>query len=64
MNNNSGLRILVGNKCDMPERAVSQERAVDPANEIGALGYFEVSSSSGAGVDTAFAHIFHEMRRR
>ena len=56
--------VLVGNKCDMPERAVSQERAVDLANEIGALGYFEVSASSGAGVDTAFAHIVHEMRRR
>ena len=49
-------RILIGNKCDMPDRAVSRAEAEALAKEYG-INYFETSAKRGIGVEEAFRNI-------
>ena len=44
---------LIGNKCDLPNRAVSQEEINEYAKSNG-LNYMEVSAKSGYNVTNAF----------
>lgn len=46
--------ILLGNKIDVNERAVSQEEAHHFCKEIGGIPYFETSAKDATNVDVAF----------
>lgn len=56
-------RILIGNKCDMPERAVSRSEAEGLAKEYG-VSYFEASAKKGIGVEEAFRNIAEQVVER
>jgi 50S ribosomal subunit-associated GTPase HflX len=56
-------RILIGNKCDMPERAVSRSEAEALAKEYG-VSYFEASAKKGIGVEEAFRNIAEQVVER
>lgn len=45
--------MLLGNKCDIPERQVSYEEASAYAKQIGML-YFETSAKEGTNIEEAF----------
>ena len=49
-------RILIGNMCDRPDRAVSRAEAEALAKEYG-INYFETSAKRGIGVEEAFRNI-------
>eukprot|EP00640_Fibrocapsa_japonica_P003033 CAMPEP_0113941476 /NCGR_PEP_ID=MMETSP1339-20121228/7375_1 /TAXON_ID=94617 /ORGANISM="Fibrocapsa japonica" /LENGTH=262 /DNA_ID=CAMNT_0000945627 /DNA_START=33 /DNA_END=822 /DNA_ORIENTATION=+ /assembly_acc=CAM_ASM_000762 len=51
-------RVLVGNKCDLPDdkRVVSEAQGRALAQEFG-IPFFETSAKTGANVNTAFSHI-------
>lgn len=46
--------ILLGNKIDVNERAVSQEEAHNFCKEIGGIPYYETSAKDSTNVDVAF----------
>ena len=46
--------ILLGNKIDVNERAVSQEEAHHFCKEIGGIPYYETSAKDSTNVDVAF----------
>lgn len=48
--------ILVGNKIDLPQRAISKSQATDWCSSLG-MEYFEVSAKQGSGVEEAFASV-------
>jgi GTPase SAR1 family protein len=56
-------RILIGNKCDMPERAVSRAEAEALARDYG-INYFEASAKKGIGVEEAFRNIAEQVVER
>ena len=45
--------MLVGNKCDLPNRAVSYNTAMQFARERN-MGYLEVSAKTGANIVNSF----------
>ena len=49
--------VLVGNKTDLPNRAVTEEQGKDLATSIKALGYIETSAKTGDSVEAAFEEI-------
>ena len=48
--------ILLGNKCDMEERMVSEEQGKELAEEFG-INYFETSALTGQGINEAFEQL-------
>lgn len=46
-------KILLGNKVDVPSKAISTERGTDVAKEFD-VKFFETSAKSGLNVDEAF----------
>jgi len=50
------IKVLVGNKCDKPKRAVSKEEGKKFAEEFN-VSFFEVSAKSGLNVNETFNHI-------
>ncbi len=48
------LFIIVGNKVDLEDRAVTEHEAQEFAQKIGALGYFETSAKMGENVEEVF----------
>ena len=52
--------ILVGNKIDINQRAVSNEEGMNFAHER-KMRYFETSASTGFGVKGAFNQIFQDL---
>ena len=55
--------ILVGNKCDLPDRAVSHEEGAALAASHG-IPFFEVSAKSKHNVTEAFEKITHDVKER
>ncbi|CAH8458591.1 unnamed protein product [Schistosoma rodhaini] len=49
--------IVIGNKCDLDNRAVSENRAKQWCQANGNLPYFECSAKENTNVEKAFAHI-------
>ena len=56
-------KILVGNKCDLPDRAVTQEEGAALAASHG-IPFFEVSAKSKHNVTEAFEKITHDVKER
>lgn len=56
-------RILIGNKCDMPDRVVSRAEAEGLAKDYG-IAYFETSAKKGIGVEEAFRAIAEQVVER
>ena len=54
--------MLVGNKCDLPNRAVSYEEASEYAKQK-KFSYLEVSAKTGANVKNAFTMVVTEIYR-
>ena len=49
--------VMIGNKCDLPDREVSMEEAEFLARQIGAVAYFECSAKENINVIDAFDRI-------
>ena len=45
--------VLLGNKCDIEERAISKERGKEMAEELN-INYYETSALNGTGINEAF----------
>ena len=56
-------KILLGNKCDIPNRKISTEKGKALAAEFG-LPFFETSAKSGANIKEAFHFIAKEIKDR
>jgi small GTP-binding protein len=53
--------VVCGNKCDLPERAVTREQAERLCSEYG-FTYFETSSKNNVNVTEAFLELARQMR--
>jgi Ras-related protein Rab-8A len=61
MNDHPGyFKILIGNKDDLPERAISEEEANDCAIDLGAF-YMETSAKDNRNVERMFLTMATEM---
>jgi GTPase SAR1 family protein len=49
-------KVLVGNKCDRPDRVVDKEKGQQLAEQHG-LTFFETSAKTGLNVNQVFEHI-------
>ena len=56
-------RILVGNKCDVENRAISYEEGNGIADEIG-VKFLETSAKSSQNVESAFLSMAKEIKDR
>ena len=54
--------MMVGNKCDLPNRAVSTEEATEYAQRKG-FSYIEVSAKTGQNVKHAFSTVVIEIHK-
>lgn len=54
--------VLVGNKCDLPTRAVDMRAAQEVARNYG-IPFVETSAKTRMGVDDAFYTLVREIRR-
>ena len=57
VNSGPALKVLICNKCDLPNPAMSREELTEFAQKSGMTSCFECSAKSGRNVDTIFAHI-------
>lgn len=53
---------VVGNKCDLPTRAVEMQTAMDVARSYG-VPFVETSAKTRQGVDDAFYTLVREIRK-
>ena len=56
-------KILVGNKCDLPNRTVTKEEGEALAAKYG-IPFYEVSAKTKANVAEAFEHITKDVQER
>jgi len=54
--------VLVGNKCDLPTRAVDMRQAQEVARNYG-IPFVETSAKTRMGVDDAFYTLVREIRK-
>lgn len=54
--------VLVGNKCDLAQRAMDQRSVVELARSFG-IPYEETSAKTRVGVDDAFHALVREIRK-
>lgn len=54
--------LVVGNKCDLPTRAVDMKQAADMAKNYG-IPFIETSAKTRMGVDDAFYTLVREIRK-
>jgi len=54
--------VLVGNKCDLPQRAVDMKMVQEMAKSVG-IPFIETSAKTRMGVDDAFYTLVREIRR-
>ena len=55
--------VLLGNKCDMEPRAVSEEQGKKMAEELD-VNYFETSALTGQGINEAFNELTRDIMKR
>ena len=55
--------VLLGNKCDIEERSVSQEDGLKMAEKL-KIRYFETSAKTGKGINEAFEHLVKEIMKK
>ena len=55
--------VLLGNKCDMEPRAVSEEQGNKMAEELN-VSYFETSALTGQGINEAFNELTRDIMKR
>ena len=55
--------ILIGNKIDMSNRAVSKEKGQEKANSLN-IGYYETSALNGIGINEAFEGLTKEIMKK
>ena len=55
--------VLLGNKCDIVERAVSQQRGQEMAESL-QISYFETSALNGTGINEAFEGLTKEIMKK
>src|SRR5690348_5524750 len=53
--------VLIGNKTDLNDRKVTEEQGRELAKELGISSYYEVSSKTGRGVETAIQTLVHNI---
>jgi small GTP-binding protein len=58
--NENVVVLLVGNKCDVDKREVSEEQARSLAKEYG-MTYFETSAMTNYNIEAAFSHLADEI---
>ena len=51
--------VLVGQKCDLENRIISEERGRELANELG-VEFFEISAKSGYNVEELFKYLIQQ----
>ena len=55
--------VLLGNKCDMEPRNVTEEQGNKMAGELG-INYFETSALSGQGINDAFEQLTRDIMKK
>ena len=55
--------VLLGNKCDIEKREVSQQQGKEMAQELN-ISYFETSALNGEGINEAFEHLAKEIMKK
>ena len=60
---NSVVKTLVGNKCDLPSREVKYDEAIEYAQKRG-MNYVEVSAKTGQNVGSTFSLMTTEVYKR
>ncbi len=55
--------ILIGNKCDLPNRKIETEKGRELANELGML-FLEASAKTGMNCEEAFVTLVKEIRKK
>ena len=55
--------ILLGNKCDIEERAISKEQGQEMANSL-KINYYETSALNGTGINEAFEGLTKEIMKK
>ena len=55
--------VLLGNKCDIKERVVSQQQGKEMAQKLN-ISYFETSAKTGKGINEAFLHLAKEIMKK
>jgi len=55
--------ILLGNKCDIEERAISKEQGQEMANSLN-VNYYETSALNGTGINEAFEGLTKEIMKK
>ena len=55
--------ILLGNKCDIEERAISKEQGQQMANSL-QINYYETSALNGTGINEAFEGLTKEIMKK
>lgn len=58
------VKILIGNKADLTDRAISYEQGAAMAKEYGFMHFFETSAKTGANVHGAFNALALDIVRR
>ena len=55
--------VLLGNKCDIEERAITKERGQEMADSL-KVNYYETSALNGTGINEAFEGLTKEIMRK
>ena len=55
--------ILIGNKCDLEERAITKEQGKQMADNLG-INYYETSALDGTGINEAFEGLTKEIMKK
>jgi len=57
------VKLLIGNKCDIPDRKITTEMGQSLARQFG-IPFFEASAKTGANIKEAFEFIAKEIKER